>query len=145
MSKHTIVWIDHKAAHIFRLNPDAAAESTVHAPHVVHRHPGESGRAKAHPDRARRFFQEVARSLADTEGIVVVGPSTAKLDFLRYVHTHDQLLDGRILGVETVDHPSDRQIVAYAKQYFSLGGRIPAQAAGSQERSPDRLKKDSRS
>jgi len=131
MSKHTIVWIDHKEARIFRLTPDTAVESTVHAPHFVHRHPGESDRAKDYPDDTRRFFQEVARSLADTEGIVIVGPSTAKLDLLRYVHKHDPLLEAKIIGIETVDHPTDGQIVAYAKQYFSLGGRAPVHAAGS--------------
>lgn len=143
MSKHTIVWIDHQEARIFRLNANTAAESTIHAPHLVHRHPGESDRVKDHPDDTRRFFQEVARSLADTEGIVVVGPSTAKLDLHRYVKQHDPLLDAKILGIETVDHPTNGQIVAYAKQYFSLGGRTSAHEAGSPERSRGLLKEDS--
>lgn len=126
MSKYTAVWIDHKEARIFRLEPDAAVESTVQAPHFVHQHPGQSDRAKNNPDDSRRFFQEVSRSLADTEGIIIVGPSTAKLELLSYVQKHDHLLEAKIIGVETLDHPTDGQIVAYAKQYFSLGGRSPA-------------------
>lgn len=125
MSKHTVVWIDHKEARIFRIQPDASTESTVHAPHFVHRHPNESDRSKDHPDDSRRFFQEVAHSLADAEGIIIVGPSSAKLEFLKYVHTHDHLLEPKIIGIETMDHPTDKQIVAYAKQYFNLGGRVP--------------------
>jgi hypothetical protein len=29
-----------------------------------------------------------------------------------------------IVGVETVDHPSDAQLVAYAKQYFKAEDRM---------------------
>jgi hypothetical protein len=117
LSKHTVVWIDQKEARIFHVEPEAATESTVHAPHFVHRHPGGSDRAKDHPDDARRFFQDVARVLLDAEGIIIVGP---------YVHKHDHLLEPKIIGVETMDHPTDGQIVAYAKHYFNLGGRPPA-------------------
>lgn len=120
MSKYTVVFIDHKEARIFRLHPEATAESTIHAPHFIHRHPKESDRAKDHPDETRRFLQEVAGDLADTEGILIVGPSTAKLELLKYVQKHNHLLEPKIIGVETVDHPTDRQIVAYAKQYFNL-------------------------
>ena len=125
MSKHTVVWIDQKEARIFHIEPDAATESTVHAPHFIHRHPGGSDRAKDHPDDARRFFQEVAHSLLNAEGIIIVGPSSAKLEFIKYVHKNDHVLDPKIIGVETMDHPTDGQIVAYAKQYFNLGGRTP--------------------
>lgn len=126
MSKHTVVWIDQKEARIFHVEPDTATESTVHAPHLVHRHPGGANRAKDHPDDAQRFFHEVARSLLDAEAIIIVGPSAAKLEFIKYVHKHDHQLEPKIIGVETMDHPSDGQIVAYAKHYFNLGGRTPA-------------------
>jgi hypothetical protein len=126
MAKHTVIWIDHKEARIFRLNSDATTESTVHAPYFVHKHPGGSDRVKEHPDDTRRFFQALANSLTDAEGIVIVGPSSAKLEFLRYVHMHAHGLEPKIVGIETMDHPTDGQIVAYAKQYFNLGGRLPA-------------------
>jgi hypothetical protein len=43
----------------------------------------------------------------------VVGPSTAKLQFIRYAAKKDRTLEPRIVGVETVDHPTDRQLGAY--------------------------------
>ena len=52
--------------------------------------------------------------------ILVVGPSVTKLRFLRYAQEHDRALESRIAGIETVDHPTDRQIVAYARNYFEL-------------------------
>lgn len=47
-----------------------------------------------------------------------MGPSTAKLAFLKFVHKSDHTLEPKIVGVETVDHPTDRQLVAYANTYF---------------------------
>ena len=47
-----------------------------------------------------------------------MGPSTAKLELVKHVHKHDHQLVGRIIGVETADHPTDKQIVAHARAYF---------------------------
>ncbi|MDP9034423.1 MAG: translational machinery protein [Myxococcota bacterium] len=125
MSKHAAIWIDHKEARIFHVTPDKADEMTVTAPqHVHNKHPKGPEGAKEHPDDAKRFFHEVARSLEGTEEILIVGPSTAKLDFIRYVHKHDHALEPKIVGVESVDHPSDGQLIAYAKKYFHLRNRI---------------------
>jgi hypothetical protein len=40
------------------------------------------------------------------------------------LHEHDRALERKIVGIETVDHPTDGQIIAYAKKYFRLGERI---------------------
>ena len=71
-----------------------------------------------HPEDAKKYFREIADELFTAEEILLVGPSTAKMDFLRYIHTHDPVLEKNIIGVETVDHPTDGQIAAYALKYF---------------------------
>ncbi len=125
MSKHVAIWFDHKEARIFHGTPDKFDEKTVTAPqHVHHKHPKGPEGAKDHPDDAKRFFHEVARSLEGAEEILTVGPSTAKLDFIRYVHKHDPALEARIVGIETVDHPTDEQLVAYARKYSKLSDGI---------------------
>ena len=48
----------------------------------------------------------------------MVGPSSAKLDFVRHVHQHDHTLTPKIVGVETLDHPTDPQLAAYVRHYF---------------------------
>jgi stalled ribosome rescue protein Dom34 len=120
MPNYLAVWIDHKEARIFHLYRDKAEEATITAPlkSSHHKHPKGAGEPKEHPDDAKRFFHEVAQSLEGTEEILIVGPSTAKLDFSRYLHKHDPALEARIVGIETVDHPSDGQLVAYARKYF---------------------------
>ena len=124
MSKHVAIWIDHKEARILRVDAHPVDEVTVEPVHQLHnKHPKGSEGVKEHPDDAKRFFHEVARSLEGAEEILVVGPSTAKLEFLRYVHKHDPTLEPRIVGIETVDHPTDGQVAAYARQYFKRRDR----------------------
>jgi hypothetical protein len=54
----------------------------------------------------------------------VVGPSTAKLQFIHYAYKRDHTLEPRIVGVETVDHPTDGQLIAYSKRYFAADDRM---------------------
>jgi stalled ribosome rescue protein Dom34 len=118
MSRHAAVWIDHKEARVFHLEAKTFDESTLHAPHHVARHPKSQTSDKYHPEEERQFFREVAQALEGANEILVVGPSTAKLHFLKYVHKQDEALEQRIVGIETVDHPTDRQLAAYVRQYF---------------------------
>ncbi len=119
---HLAIWLDHREARVFHIDPEKAEEATFLAASekTHHKHPRGQENEKAHPDDAKRFFTEISKSVAGTEAILVVGPSTAKLDFLRYLHTHDQATERRVAGVETVDHPTDKQLVAFAKTYFGL-------------------------
>ncbi len=121
MPENVVVWIDHREARVLHVRADTFDDATVWVPqHVHHKHPQGLSGAKEHPDDAQRFFHEIARSLTGNEKVLVVGPSTAKLELLRYLHRHDLALEARIVGVETVDHPTDKQLAAYAKQYFHL-------------------------
>lgn len=121
MTTHAIVWIDQHSAHVLHVRPDAFDVAQITTPtHLHHRHPKGSGDAKDHPDDAKRFFHVVAGSLAGVERLLVVGPSTAKLAFIRYLHAHDAALEAKLVGVETVDHPTDPQLAAYARSYFDL-------------------------
>ena len=114
------VWIDGDEARIFHVAAESFDEATVHSPkHHVHRHPkDQETRTHNHPDDEHHFFREVSQALAGATAILVVGPSMTKLHFLRYVQKHDPALESRIVGLETVDHPTDRQIVAHVRSYF---------------------------
>ncbi len=125
MTHRTIVWIDHQEARIFRVEEGRFDESTIRAPHRhIQRHPKGSTAEHNHPEDAHRFFHDVAHTLEGAEPILLVGPSTAKLQFFRYVHKQAHALEARIVGIETVDHPTDAQLVAYAKHYFGIPDRL---------------------
>lgn len=118
---HVAVWLDHNEAHIFHLKADTFDEATIASPKAhtqLHRRSGPGAEAGHRELGDQRFYDEVARALADAEAILVVGPANAKLELLRHLHKHARDVEAKIVGVETVDHPTDRQLAAYARQYF---------------------------
>jgi stalled ribosome rescue protein Dom34 len=130
-NRHVAVWIDHHEAHIFHVDAAQPDDRIVGAPaHHLHRHPKGSTAEHNHPDDMNHFFQAVSRELQGAERVLIVGPSTAKLQFIRYAHQHDAKLEQRVVGVETVDHPTDAQLVAYAKRYFAADDRMHGDHVG---------------
>lgn len=122
MTPHATIWIDHKEAKVFHLSEADFDEKTLHAPKAHFRSSG--GKSEKHSDPAMEtFFGEVAKSVADAAEVLVVGPGPAKLEFIRHVHKHAKALEPKIVGVETVDHPTDRQVVAYARDYYRAHDR----------------------
>jgi stalled ribosome rescue protein Dom34 len=119
--RHVAVWIDHQEAKIFHIEPEGFEASHIKAPqrHLT-RKAAEQGSHAGHEG----FYRDVAEALEDAEEILVVGPSSAKLEFIRHVHKHDHALEPRILGVETLDHPTDGQIAAYVRHYFHAKDRL---------------------
>jgi stalled ribosome rescue protein Dom34 len=123
-TRHAALWIDHHEAKIFHLSAESFDTSTFAAPHHhVHRHP-QATAERSHPAEAEQFYHEVAQALQGVEEILVVGPASAKLEFIKHVHKHDHTLVPKIVGVETVDHPSDKQLVAHARHYFRAADKM---------------------
>src|ERR1700730_2854768 len=61
---------------------------------------------------------------ADAGAVLVTGPANAKTELIKHISQHDPVFMKRIVGVETVDHPSDRQLVAHARHYFKADDRM---------------------
>jgi stalled ribosome rescue protein Dom34 len=113
--------MDHKEAKIYQIQPETFELSKISAPHQhVTRKAHEQGK---HTD-AHLFFGEVTAMLQGADEILIVGPSSAKLDFIRHLHQHDRALESKVLGVETLDHPTDGQMVAYVRHYFKAADRM---------------------
>jgi hypothetical protein len=66
----------------------------------------------------------VAQALADADDVLVLGPSTAKLELIKHAHQRDPRLEAKIIGVETVDHPTNGQLAALIRRYFELADAI---------------------
>jgi hypothetical protein len=115
--KQMAVWIDHAQAHVLHVDGDA---STTHADnHHVHRHPKDADtKTRNHPQDEARFFDEVTRLLVNAEEILLLGPSVTKLHFLKYAQKHTPAVASRVIGIETADHPTDRELRAHVLHYF---------------------------
>ena len=52
--------------------------------------------------------------------VLVVGPGSAKHEFVKFLaRNHPGALEEHVAGVETVDHPTDAQLVALARAAFA--------------------------
>jgi stalled ribosome rescue protein Dom34 len=116
---YATVWIDSHEAKIFHVDGAQVDAETLHAPKShVRRHPSVTAE-RNHPADAMHFYRDVAHALHSAEEILVVGPAHAKLELVKYVHEHDKALVSKIVGVETVDHPTAAQLLAYTRDYFA--------------------------
>ena len=116
---HAIVWLDHLNARIFAFSDGDGETIPIESQseeRQLHRKSGKPGSGHAPDDIA--FFGDVVAAVADVREILITGPGTAKLAFRRYVEQRHHELARRIVGVETIDHPSDGELAAYGRKYF---------------------------
>jgi stalled ribosome rescue protein Dom34 len=116
---HAIVWLDHLNARVVEFSDGAGETITVESESTdrqLHRKSGKPGSGHA-PDNVA-FFHDLATTIADIREILITGPGTAKIAFKRYVDEHHPDLARRVVGVETMDHPSDGELLAHGRQYF---------------------------
>jgi stalled ribosome rescue protein Dom34 len=131
---HAVVWIDHSQARIFHLGLSGSDEVTLHpqlATRHLHHKANSVGSGHAAPDKT--FYEEVTKAITDAGEILIIGPAGAKTELASHIRAHAPELAKRIAAVEAADHPSDNEIVAYAKRHFKLPlprVQTPGAAAG---------------
>jgi stalled ribosome rescue protein Dom34 len=124
---HVCVWIDHREAKVFGIGLEGADEERVVEPgphHHIHRKADHVGKGKAPPDHG--FFDAVAETLASARAILIAGPGQARDELAAYLNLHHPAVARRVWGVEAMDHPTDREIVATARQFFRNADRMHA-------------------
>jgi hypothetical protein len=109
---HAVVWTDHQAAQVLRFDAEAVKADKVHASnHYTRQH--HSGVRTEH-----EFFSELCGALDGIDKVLITGSHTAVADFRHYAEKHRPHVATRIAGYEVVDHPTENQLVALARQYF---------------------------
>jgi len=126
----SIVWSDSKEAQVLSVENGLHHRSTVQAEDKDTNTEAQPNAADSGKETA--FFCNVARALDWADEILIVGPSVTKVAFLKYMHKNDHSIDPRILGVETIERPTDAELAAFANLYFTLGG--PARSGNGSRR-----------
>lgn len=127
---HAVVWIDHSQARIFHIGLSGADEMVLH-PHLPTRHlhhkANTIGSGHAAPDL--KYLAQVMDAVHEAGQILIIGPSTAKTELAKYIRDQDSKIGDRIVAVEAADHPTDGEIIAYARRAFGMApARIGANA-----------------
>jgi hypothetical protein len=109
---HAVVWTDHQSAQVLRFDAEhVKAEKVRAASHYTRQH--HSGVRTEH-----EFFGEVCGAVGDVDRVLVTGSHTAVADFRHYAEKHRPHVAAHIAGYEVVDHPTEKELVALARQYF---------------------------
>jgi len=129
---HAIVWIDHSQAKIFHVGLSGDDEMILH-PRLPTRHLHHKANSigSGHAGFDKEFFGQVLNAISDAGEILIIGPAGAKTELAKYLREQHSTIGDRIVAVEAADHPSEPEIVAYARKYFKI---VPARVAGPNER-----------
>jgi len=132
MSKtyHAVVWLDHREARVFHFDRETAETLVIHPDQPkqhLHHKANAVGSGNAAEDK--NYFDHVAAAVADAEKILITGPSMAKTQLVKHIHKYEPRLIEHIAGIETIDHPSDKQLVAHARAYFKDDHMQPPRGA----------------
>jgi len=123
---HAVVWIDHKQARIFHFNVDEA-DKTVIRDHVVRDiHPREN-RTGHRIQENKPFFEDVAKAIADAGAILIVGPADEKDLFAKFLAERHPAIETHVEGVEKADHPTDGELIDFARRYVKAADRMRSQ------------------
>jgi stalled ribosome rescue protein Dom34 len=125
---HAVIWIDHREAHVFHFNAADVEQLVLHADDPTkHIHHKANSIGSGHGSTDHDYLLAVAESVADAGAVLITGPSNAKTELIAHIRQHATQLAKLIVGVETTDHPSDAQLVAYARKYFVAEDRMRPQ------------------
>ena len=121
------LWIDHRETIFVTIADDR--EETKRIESGVEKHVrfsggsrSEQGGGEDQQDRQftghlNSYYDEVVAQLRDAEAILIFGPGEAKGELEKRLASKG--LSGRVVGIETVDKMTDRQIAAKVRQRFS--------------------------
>ena len=126
------VWIDHRKAIVVAVTDKGeetgliiskvekqlrrSGDSPLKGPYESLQVPESDSRQRTFTRHLNIYYDAVIASIRDAESILIFGPGEAKGELKKRLARNN--LGGRIVGMETVDKMTDRQIAAKVRQYF---------------------------
>jgi stalled ribosome rescue protein Dom34 len=109
---HAVVWMDHTQAHVLMFDKEHVEAQRIKA---RHQHTPKHGHVGADKD----FFKQIATTLDGVTEVLLTGPANAKIEFRDWCKHNAHAVDKSVVDVVNTDHPTDAQVVAMARQYFT--------------------------
>jgi stalled ribosome rescue protein Dom34 len=111
-----VVWLDREEARLTHFSEEQMRRERVRAT----RHDHHTHRLEGDEKESLPFYREVAHRLSGSGRILILGPGLAKTHFRALLDQEFPGLARQVVGCETVDHPSDGEITAYAARFFRV-------------------------
>jgi hypothetical protein len=128
------LWIDHRKAKVVAVTDKGeeiglvisnvekqlrrSGDSPLKGPYDSQQVPAGNSRQRKLTGHLNLYYDAVIASIRGAEAILIFGPGEAKGELKRRLKRDN--LGGRIVGFETVDKMTDRQIVAKVRKYFPV-------------------------
>ena len=133
MKKEVGLWIDHRKTVVVSITEMVEKTSLIRSDMEKHiRYSGAAQEDSAEDQRDTRFtghlnryYDRVISCIRDAESILIFGPGEAKVELEKRLERES--LGGRVVGIETVDKLTDRQIAARVRLQFSERGHEGSQ------------------
>ena len=132
MKKEVGLWMDHRKAVIVVVTDKGeeiklivskvekqlrrSGGSPLKGPHEASQVPADDSRERAFTGHLNIYYDAVIACIREADSILIFGPGEAKGELEKRLANKG--LGGRIVGIETVDKMTDRQIVAKIRQRF---------------------------
>jgi stalled ribosome rescue protein Dom34 len=116
---HAVIWLDHRDAKVVDFSIDDKHVVNLHhkgGHRPVHHRAGATG--SGHPADDKQYYDAIVGAVGDAREVLVTGPGTAKIGFREHVGERHPALAKRIVGIESLDHPTEGELLAFARQYF---------------------------
>ena len=113
---HAVVWMDHSEAHVVMFDREHVQAQRIKS-RSHHKHQGKG-------DDTAGFFAEIAGALAATHEVLLAGPGLTRNQFRDWCASHQPAVAKTIVESVVADHPTDGQLVAYARKYFVAKDRM---------------------
>ena len=131
MHKHAVLWVDHGHAQLVVLHADDAGHDVVEIPGPK----GHQGHNKRHDDGHRHaldhgYAETLCKTIANVEGLLLVGPGSAKDELVQFVKQKHAALGKHIVGVEPIDHPTAGQLKEHGRTFFKSADRMMGEHVG---------------
>ena len=117
--QHAVIWVDHLHATIIDFSVDdrhVLAVESESGQRKLHRISGVPGSGKAPIDR--QFFDGIALAVGNAAEFLIVGSGSAKNELHRDLQTRHPAVAKCVVAVESADHPSEGELLAFARKYF---------------------------
>ena len=113
---------------MFHFNADEVERDVVHPDRPTrHIHHKANSIGSGHTAEDQAFFHSVVQAVGNAGAVLIGGPANAKHELFKHIQHHAPQLLSRIAAVETLDHPTDGELVAHARHYFRAAHRMAPQ------------------
>jgi len=117
-----VVWVDRAHAYVRRFDRERVRAEVIRTCASEMSNDAQL-RDRRQPSGTERYFSDIAEVLKDARAILIVGPGFERLDLLTYLRRHAPEVAQRIVALEPVDHPSEEEMVPWARKHFA-GGEV---------------------